>query len=48
MTAVVFPQRAAVNYVKALFDIAGEATRDALTLNRDAATLNVVEGPWAS
>ena len=39
MTAVVFPQRAVVVYVKALFDIAGEATRDALTLNRDAATL---------
>ena len=39
MTAVVFPQRAVVVYVKALFDIAGEATRGALTLNRDAATL---------
>ncbi len=39
MTAVVFPQRAVVTYVKALFDIAGEATRDAAILNRDAATL---------
>ncbi len=39
MTAVVFPQRAAVTYVKALFDIAGEATRDAATLTRDASTL---------
>ncbi len=39
MTAVVFPQRAAVTYVKSLFDIAGEATRDAATLTRDASTL---------
>ncbi len=39
MTAVVFPQRAVVTYVKALFDIAGEATRDAATLTRDASTL---------
>ncbi len=39
MTAVVFPQRAVVTYVKALFDIAGQATRDATTLTRDASTL---------
>ncbi len=39
MTAAVFPQRAVVTYVNALFGIAGEATRDAATLNRDAATL---------
>ncbi len=39
MTAMVFPQRAVVTYVKALFSIAGEATRDAAILNRDAATL---------
>ena len=39
MTAVVFPRRAVVTYVNALFCIAGEATRDAATLNRDAATL---------
>ncbi len=39
MTAVVFPQRAIVEYVSALFSIAGEATHDAATLNRDAATL---------
>ena len=39
MSAVVFPKRAVVPFVNALFSIAGEATRDAAILTRDAATL---------
>ncbi len=39
MTAVVFPQRAVVTYVNALFGIAGEAARDASTLTRQATKL---------
>ncbi len=39
MAAVVFPQEAVVQYVKDLLRIAGEATRDASTLSRQAASL---------
>ena len=39
MTAVVFPERVAIRYAKALFGIAGGATRDAAILNLDVATL---------
>ena len=44
MAAVVFPQEAVVQYVKTLFQIAGEATRNISTLTRQAATL-MGDGP---